>query len=213
MIIKDLSQTYANGMPRAATIPEPSFERLKSVERDGISVTQLSVATHIGTHLDAPSHVIAEGKTIDQIPLDMLVGPAAVVSVKKPGGEKITAQDLVDAGPNISPGDALLLHTGWGSKFGADDYHEHPYLAEDAAQWIVDNRLRLVGVDTITTELPGHMRQPEFDFPIHHILLGSGVLIIEHLFLEEVIGQRFNLVVGSLKIADADGAPARVFAL
>jgi kynurenine formamidase len=213
MIIKDLSQTYANGMPKAATIPEPSFSRLMSVERDGISVTQLSVATHVGTHLDAPSHVIAGGKTIDQIPLDTLVGPAVVVSVKKPGGEKITAQDLLDAGANGSPGDALLIHTGWGSKFGTEDYHEHPYLAEDAAQWIVDNQLRLVGVDTITPELPGHLRQPGFDFPIHHILLGSGVLIIEHLFLEEVIGQRFDLFVGSLKIADADGSPTRVLAV
>ena len=213
MIIKDLSQTYDNGMPSASTIPEPSFKQVKSVEHDGISVTQLSVATHVGTHLDAPSHVIAGGKTIDQISTDVLFGPATVVSVEKSGGEEITAHDLIEAGVDGSAGDALLIRTGWGGKFGAEGYHNHPCLDQDAARWIVDQRFRLLGVDTITPELPGHLREPGFDFPIHHILLGSGVLIIEHLFLEEVVGQRFDLFVGSLKIADADGAPARVIAV
>ena len=213
MMIKDLSQTFENGMPHASTIPTPSFRQVKTVERDGFSVMQLSVATHVGTHIDAPSHLIEGGQSIDRIPLDMLFGPAVVVSVEKVGGEEITAQDLIEAGGDGSAGDALLIRTGWGRKFGTDDYHNHPSLAEDAAQWIVDRRFRLVGVDTITPELPGYLREPGFDFPIHHILLGSGVLIIEHLFLEEVVGQRFDLFVGSLKIADADGAPARVFAV
>ena len=213
VIIRDLSQTYDNGMPHAPTIPEPSFRQVMSVERDGVSVTQLSVATHVGTHLDAPSHLIEGGKTIDQISPDVLIGPATTVSVEKPGGEEITAQDLIEAGGTGSPGDALLVRTGWGGKFGTEAYHEHPYLSEDAAQWIVDQQFRLVGVDTITPELPGHLRPAEFNFPIHHILLGDGVLIIEHLFLEEVIGQQFDLFVGSLKIANADGAPARVFAV
>lgn len=213
MMIKDLSQTYDNGMPSAPSIPEPSFRQVKSVERDGHSLTQLSVSTHVGTHLDAPSHVISGGTTIDQISPAVLVGPATVISVEKSGGEEITAKDLIEAGADGSPGDALLIRTGWGSKFGTEDYHEHPCLSEDAARWIVDRRFRLVGVDTTTPELPGHLRPEGFDLPIHHILLGGGVLIIEHLFLEEVVGQSFDLFVGPLKIANADGSPARVFAV
>jgi arylformamidase len=210
MMIKDLSQTYDNGMPSAPTIPTPSFKRVKTVECDAVSVTQLSIATHVGTHLDAPSHVIEGGKSIDQIPLSTLFGPAVAVSVEKAGGEAITAQDLEQAGVEGAPGDALLICTGWGGKFNTDEYHNHPHLSEDAAQWIVERQFRLIGIDTITPELPGHLRPSDFTFPIHHILLGSGVLIVEHLFLEEVIGERFNLFVGSLKIANADGAPARV---
>ena len=213
MIILDLSQSFANGMPHASTIPPPSFKQVKSIERDGLSVTQLSVATHIGTHLDAPSHFIEGGGTIDRVPLDTLVGPAMVVSVERSGGEEVTAEDLRSFEPWVSPGDALLLRTGWGNKFGTDEYLRHPYLSEDAAEWILERGFRLVGLDTVTPDMPGHLRPEGFDFPVHHLLLGNGVLIAENLFLEEVVGRRFTLIVGSLKIAGGDGAPARVLAV
>lgn len=213
MIIKDLSQCFGNGMPHASTIPAPSFRQVKSIERDGLSVTQLSVATHIGTHLDAPSHFIEGGGTIDRVPLDTLVGPAVVVSVDKSGGEEVTAQDLGGVEPEVSPGDALLLRTGWGNKFGTDEYLHHPYLSEDAAEWILDHGFRLVGLDTVTPDMPGHLRPEGFNFPVHHLLLGNDVLIAENLFLEGVVGRRLTLIVGSLKITGGDGAPARVLAV
>ena len=213
MKIRDLSQTYANGMPHAQTIPEPHFEQVKSVEQDGYSVTQLSVATHIGTHIDAPSHLIENGQTIEEVSLDTLVGPAVVISVDKDPGQQITAEDLDSAVGENSPGDALLIRTGWGEKFGDEGYEDHPYLSEDAARWIVDRGFRLVGLDVTTPDAPGHLRTEDFDFQVHHILLGSGVLIVEHLYLEEVVGERFQLLVGALKVEDADGAPARVLAI
>lgn len=213
MRVRDLSQTYANGMPHAQTIPEPCFEQVKSVERDGYSVTQLSVATHIGTHMDAPSHLIEGGQTIEDVSLGMLVGPALAVSVDAGPDEEITAGDLERAVGESSPGDALLIRTGWGRKFGDEDYGSHPYLSEDAARWIVDRGFRLVGLDITTPDPPGHLRTEDFDFQVHHILLGNGVLIVEHLYLEEVIGAKFQLVVGALKVEHADGAPARVLAL
>lgn len=213
MRIRDLSQTYANGMPHAETIPAPCFEQVKSVERDGYSVTQLSVATHIGTHIDAPSHLIEDGQTVENISLETLVGPAVAVSVDKGPGEEITAEDLEGRGVESSPGDALLVRTGWGRKFGDKDYGDHPYLSEDAARWIVDREFRLVGLDVTTPDAPGHVRTEDFDFQVHRILLGNGVLIIEHLYLEEVVGEKFELFVGSLKVEDGDGAPARVLAI
>ena len=217
MKVRDLSQTYANGMPHAQTIPAPCFEQVKSVERDGYSVTQLSVATHIGTHIDAPSHLIEGGQTVEDISLDMLVGPAFTVSIDRGPGEEITDQDLentvAENAVDSSPGDALLIQTGWGEKFGDEDYGNHPYLSEDAARWIVDRDFRLVGLDITTPDMPGHLRTEDFDFQVHRILLGSGVLIVEHLYLEEVVGERFELIVGSLKIEVGDGAPARVLAL
>lgn len=213
MKIRDLSQTYANGMPHAQTIPAPCFEQVKSVERDGYSVTQLSVATHIGTHIDAPSHLIEGGQTVEDVPLNTLVGPALAVSVDRGPGEEITAKDLEDAVAESSAGDALLIRTGWGEKFGDEDYGDHPYLSKDAARWIVDRDFRLVGLDFTTPDMPGHLRTADFDFQVHRVLLGSGVLIVEHLYLEEVVGERFELVIGSLKVEAGDGAPARVLAL
>ena len=213
MKIRDLSQTYANGMPHAQTIPAPCFEQVKSVEHDGYSVTQLSVATHIGTHIDAPSHLIEGGQTVEDIPLDTLVGPALAVSIDKGPDKEITAGDFEDIVSGSSPGDALLIRTGWGEKFGDEDYGNHPYLSKDAARWIVDRGVRLVGLDVTTPDAPGHLRTEDFDFQVHRILLGSGILIVEHLYLEEVVGERFELVIGSLKVEAGDGAPARVLAL
>lgn len=214
MIVKDLSQTYANGMPHAPTIPPPTIRQVKSVENDGYSVTELSVATHVGTHIDAPSHLLADGSTIDQLPAEALIRPAVVASIEKPGAEEIDVSDLeASEAASANPGDALLVRTGWGAKFGTPEYKEHPYLSEAAARWIVDRGFDLIGFDLITPEVPGHLRPADFDFPVHKILLGEGVLIMEHLFLEEVAGQRVELFVGALKVAGGDGAPARVLAV
>lgn len=212
--VKDLSQTYENGMPHAPTIPAPAIRQVKSVESDGYSVTELSVATHVGTHIDAPSHLLADGSTIDALPPEALIRPAVVASLPVDGPREIDAADLdaSEAG-TASPGDALLVRTGWGAKFGTPGYRDHPYLTEAAARWIVDRGFDLVGFDLTTPEVPGHLRPEGFDFPIHKILLGNGVLIMEHLFLEEVAGQRVELFVGALKVAGGDGAPARVLAV
>ena len=213
MIVKDLSQTYANGMPHAPTIPAPAIRQVKSVENDGYSVTELSVATHIGTHIDAPSHLLADGSTMDEIPPGTLIRPATVASVEKDGPQQISAADLEAAASAAKPGDALLVRTGWGAKFGTPGYREHPYLSEEAARWISGRGFDLVGFDLTTPEVPGHLRPEGFDFPVHKILLGAGVLIMEHLYLEEVADQRVELFVGALKVAGGDGAPARVLAV
>lgn len=214
MIVKDLSQAYANGMPHAPTIPPPTIRQVKSVESDGYSVTELSVATHIGTHIDAPSHLLADGSTIDEVVPEALIRPAIVASLERNGPGEISASDLeASAASTSSPGDALLVRTGWGAKFGTPEYRDHPHLSEEAARWIVDRGFGLVGFDLTTPEVPGHLRSKGFDFPVHKILLGNSVLIMEHLFLEEVAGARIELFIGALKVTGGDGAPARVLAV
>lgn len=213
MIVRDLSQTYANGMPHAPTIPPPAFRQVKSVESDGYSVTELAVATHIGTHIDAPSHLLVDGSTVDEIPPEALIRPALVASLHKDAPDEIQAGELAEAASAAQPGDALLVRTGWGARFGGPDYADHPYLSEDAARWIVDRGFGLVGFDLTTPEVSGHRRPHGFDFPVHKILLGGNTLIMEHLFLEEVAGERIELFVGALKVRGGDGAPARVLAV
>jgi len=71
----------------------------------------------------------------------------------------------------------------------------------------------MVGVDTPSPEIPQRLRSPVYDFPIHHILLGNGVLIIEHLRLGAAAGHRAQIMALPIKIQGCDGAPARVVAL
>src|SRR5918994_1284362 len=71
--------------------PEVRIEPVASVDADGYAVSRLYLSTHTGTHLDPPAHFIAGGLTVDQAPLDLLVGPARVVAVEHPGAITVAA--------------------------------------------------------------------------------------------------------------------------
>ena len=209
--IADLSQPLYEGMPHATTIPAPRFETVRTMHDHGLRCMQLTLPTHCGTHLDAPSHFITDGGTLDDVAASSLIGPAVCVEVDVPAGEQITVADLRSAA-NIAPGSALLVRTGWDERYGQEDYGHHPYLAVAAAQWIAAAGVRLVGVDTVTPEMPGKLRPAGYPCPVHTTLLGAGVLIVENLDLRPVAGRSCTLFVGALRVRGADGAPARVLA-
>ena len=211
--VLDISHPFRNGMARGSTIPAPSFTQIRSLERDGISVTDIHVASHVGTHMDAPAHFVLGGATIDAIPESVLVGPAVALDLGAAGAREITAADLAGAGGDVRPGDAVLIHTGWGERYADESYEQHPWLSVDAAQWLLDARARLVGVDTMTPDLPLNRRPPGFDWPVHQVLLGAEVYIVENLRLAAVAGRRFTVFLGALNVAGSDGAPVRALAL
>jgi arylformamidase len=211
--VADLTQELFNGMSHAASLPSPAFRTLYTVEEHGLRVTEMTLVTHMGTHLDAPSHFIPDGATIERLPISTLLGPAVCVPVHNAPNEPVSRDQLEAACHQARAGDALLIRTGWDDRYGSDDYLDHPYLSDEAARWIVERGFRLVGVDTPTPDLPGPLREPGFPFPVHKILLGAGVLILENLVLREVVGQRFSLFIGALRVRGGDGAPARVLAI
>ena len=212
MGLVDLSRTIYPSMPRIPILPEVEFLPVRRIA-DGhpLNVSELRIATHAGTHVDAPWHFVPGGKTIDEIPLDRLSGTAVVVPVSRRGGEAVPASDLEGAG--IEEDDIVFLHTGWGDKFESDEYNDHPYLSDEAARWLVDHRVKMVGLDTITVDMPTAVRPQGFAFPVHHILLENEVLIIENLTnLEKVVGQRVRAYAFPLKIQGGDAGQARVVA-
>ena len=194
--VVDLSQPLYEGMPHATTIPEPRFESVRTMHDHGLRCMQLTLPTHCGTHLDAPSHFIQDGRTLDAVAVQSLIGPALCVEVNVPANTAITPHDLRAAG-ELAPGTALLIRTGWDALYGADGYMHHPYLSVEAAEWIVAAKARLVGIDVVTPELPGHLRPPGYPCPVHMTLLGAGVLILENLDLRPVAGSACNLFVVS----------------
>ncbi len=210
----DLTRTIYAGMPRIPILPEVEFRPLFRFELGHpLNISELKLATHAGTHVDAPYHFVPEGTTIDQVPLDQLCGPAVVVPIKRAGGEPIPAADLEASPVSIQSGDIVLLYTGWDAKFQDPEYSHHPYLSEEAAHWLVQRRAKMVGLDCITVDMPTPMRPPGFKFPVHHILLENGVLIIENLTnLGRVAGRRVQLYAFPLSIQGSDAAQARVVA-
>ncbi len=211
---RDLSQDLFAGMPYPQYFPPPSFARvLELKEPTTPQVTQLTLCTHMGTHVDAPSHFIRGGPDIDDLPLERFIVPGVVWAVSKQPLAPIVVRDLEALTPRLRRGDALFLFTGWGDKWGAPEYNEHPYLAAEVGAWLVEQGVTMLGMDVVTPDLPVVARAPGYDFPVHHTLLRHGTLIIENLTnLSPLAGGRVEIIAAPLKIRHADGAPARVIA-
>jgi len=110
----------------------------------------------------------------------------------------------------VRSGDIVVLETGWWRHFGTERYARHPSLSVEVAEWLVSREVAMVAVDTGTPDLPVPLRPPNFRWPVHHVLLGAGVLIAEHLTnLATLSGLRVELLLAPLNIRGADGAPVR----
>ncbi len=127
-------------------------------------------------------------------------------------GKVLGLDDLESAlgGREIKDGDKVLLHTGWEDHWGSDDYiNSHSGLGKDAAKFLVKKGVDLVGIDTPNLDHPDAS-----DFPAHHTLLGSQVLIVENLCnLGSIGGKRFTFIALPLKIKEGTGSPIRAIAL
>lgn len=126
---------------------------------------------------------------------------------------RVEASDLQRAGEHVRAGDWVLLRTGFWSHY--DDpaaYRRHPYLADDAARWLVERAVRGIVLDTLSPDAPHHLRGEDFPFPVHHALLGAGVLIVENAALGPLDVPRCVLGVYPLLVRGGDGAQARVVA-
>jgi kynurenine formamidase len=210
----DLAHDYHAAMTTQPLIGPPCIENVAAVGDGPFNLQRLVLGTHLGTHVDAPLHFIKGGRTIDTYDLAELGGPAAVLPLAVGASRPITVRDLEAPGVAVERGDIVLLATGWDRRFSTPEYHTHPYLSDEAAAWLVERRVRMVGVDFFSADLPVPLRPPGFDWPVHHRLLGAGVLIAENLAnVRPLAGRRLTVGAFPLKIRGGDGAPARIFAL
>lgn len=207
--ILDLTHPLAPGMPFYPGTEPPTFSRAFTVEAHGFAEQRLTLLTHTGTHLDAPAHMLAGGATLDRFPAGHFLGRAAVVEASGAAAGRIARDDLAAQLPDLDSLQYVLLHTGWASRWGRDDYDEgFPVLDEDAARWLAAGGLRGVGIDAVSVDAAG-----SDSFPVHRILLGGGLVIVENLTgLGPLAGLRLQFCCLPLRIAGADGSPARAIA-
>ena len=166
---------------------------------DGVCrITEIHMASHTGTHIDAPSHYLRTGATVDQIPLSNLRGPVQVIDCRS-AGEEISATFLRTKKLSC---DRVFLRTAFSEEsVFRDDY---PHLSPDAIEYLIENRCRCVGIDSPSVEAFGS------DGRLHQTLLGAGTLIIELLDLSPAKEGLYSMIALPLPIAGCDGAPARV---
>jgi len=202
--IIDLSPTISPELPVWPGDPSVRFTRLASLEDgDAFTLTDLAMSAHTGTHVDAPAHYLRGGAGVDAMSLHALVGPALVVDVGAAG--MITAEAL--EGLNIPSGTERLLFRTQNSAralMASRKFHtDFVALSACGARWLVQRRVRLVGMDYYSVA-------PYDDLaPTHRILLRAGVVIVEGLNMMTVEPGAYQFVCLPLKLADADGAPAR----
>jgi arylformamidase len=168
---------------------------------DRATVSELTINSHTGTHVDSPSHFIEGGLTIDEIPFQSIVGPSRVFDLDVP--EKI---DYAEIEPlDLQKGEIVLFKTRNSTLWKVRDFRkDYVFLTKDAARYLAEKEVRAVGVDYIIPEA-----MDDLERPVHHILLGNNIVLIEGLNLEGVPQGRYLLICLPLKIAGGDAAPAR----
>jgi len=183
---------------------DPVFTRtiLARIAADGsgYNLSSLAMSAHSGTHIDAPAHFIANGRTIDQISAERWVSPAVVIDLPAEGN--IAVAQL--RGHDIRSGDAVLLRAN-AERAGDADADDFSSLTQEAADFLAAKNINFVGIDALSIE-PYH----DPDFPVHKKLLGSDILIVEGLRLAHVPPGRYTVIAAPLHISGGDGAPARV---
>jgi arylformamidase len=208
MRIHDISISISSTMPTYPGDPAVSIEPVLQIAKgDNASVSRLSFGDHSGTHLDPPVHFIPGGKTVDQLDSNVLYGPARVVDMTRVE-KAITADDLQRARiPKRAT--RVLCKTRNSELWGRADFQkDFVAFAWDAAQWIVDRGIRLVGIDYLSAESFG-ASEPK----THRILLSAGIIIVEGLDLRNIFPGNYTLVCLPLKIKDGDGGPVRAVLL
>lgn len=208
----DLTHPLSDSIPVAPILPGVRFDPVMSLADGKPNVLMCSMPSHSGTHVDAPRHFIADGMTIDDVPLDWLVGTASGINFELAERQEITGAMLAGAADHVRGGDRLLIRTGFTTRYWTPEYVEHPYFTEDAADWMVERGIRLLGIDMLTPDKPHSLRDAEFGFPVHHTLLGNNVIIVENLRFDDPLPERFDVSILPLPIVAGDGAPARAFA-
>jgi kynurenine formamidase len=209
MRIVDLSRLISTDTKVFPNSLPPSFIDWTKIDVHGYDSEMVFLSTHTGTHMDAPSHFLKNVSSIDQIDVDRLVCNALIVRVDKHTDEYITLEDVRRVPDDIS-NQAIIFSTGWEHEITREDFFSHnPGLSSELAQYLVEHKINAVGIDS-----PSVDGGSAHDFPVHKILLSSGIIVIENLCnLNKIPQERFILIVAPLKLKNASGSPIRAIAI
>ncbi|MDX2443553.1 MAG: cyclase family protein [Bacteroidales bacterium] len=208
MKIFDLSHLINNETTIYPGSVKPSIKITGDIIENGYSEHELTLGTHTGTHVDAPSHMILNGKSLDQLPFQKYIGKAIVIPCK--GRKEIDVTYLETFKEKISQVNYILFYTGWDKNWKSSDYlGDYPTLTPEATQWLTDFNLDGLGFDVISVD------KVKVTYQInHHTLLKHEILIIENLTqLDQLPSDIFTFQCIPLKIENADGSPIRAIAI
>jgi kynurenine formamidase len=208
----------------------PSFQNVQMFASHGCRHALVTMSLHFATHMDAPWHMVEDGKRLDQIDIRELCGEAVVADVSaKYGPEKavsqaVTKDDLESAlraaELDVRAGDAVVVYTGWAKWYRekpSSYYAGYCTLGYDACRWLIDRKIRLVALDVPDLDLPDSYAKTPFEPRNHRAVLGAGIYVIENVGgeIEKLLNKRVELIPAPMKIGGeyASGAPVRLLAM
>jgi arylformamidase len=204
MKIYDITVPLSANLPVYPGDPQIAIDRTSKLENGDIAnVSRLSMSSHTGTHVDPPSHFFSGARTLDNLALEVLIGPARVVDV----GNVDCINQSVIGHCQLEGATRVLFKTKNSKLWSSRNDFDRSFVALDhlAARELVQRGIKLVGIDYLSIE------KFNFDVPRTHFeLLGADVIVVEGLDLSEVPPGDYELICLPLKIEDGDGAPARV---
>jgi len=204
----DVTIPLKNGMVVWPNDIKVEIERRHSIERgDMANNSAIHFGVHTGTHMDAPLHFIATGKSIDQLPFDTAIGLARVIEIN----DKVSIKTEELKRHNIKQGERILFKTVNSHRcWETDDFvKDFVYITGKAAQFLVDAGVILIGVDYLSVGSPLDPERAK-SLDTHQILLGAGLWLIEGMNLSSTSPGNYNLICLPLRLMDTEGSPARV---
>jgi len=236
--IYDLAQPFGPGITYVwPYFPDVKWYRVGYFGQHGLATWMVDNLTfHTSSHIDAPYHDLEDGPTIDKMPLSTYFGEAVILNIPKNELEKITAEDLEKAKPEIKEGDIVIIVTGWYKKFSTEETYmvKHPGLVPEAADWLVKKKVKAVAVDFGSVDHPYQTALAEIrkdimpikitsmeefrkQYPflyVHKTLLKNRIGVIEYIGgqVGEILGRRIMFVAIPLKIVGGDASLVRPIA-
>lgn len=206
MKIVDLSHKIEEDMSLYFGTEKPNLKEMASIDKYGYRESKISFFSHIGTHIDFPSHIIEDGKSLENFEIESFYGNGVVIDCRNSsktlriGMEYVSKIKLF-----IEKVDFIIFYTGWDKKWKTEEYQIYPEIEEELAIWLSELNLKGIGIDTLSIESGENKK-----FPIHRKLLEKDVIIIENLNnLEDLVNKIFELTIFPVYLPKAEGIPIR----
>ena len=209
-MIYDLSRPFETDMSFPKSVGPFEEKKYFTHAEKGIQVTVFTSSTHTGTHIDFPIHFIDHAKTMDDYSVEYFIGRCVVVYVPKDSYEVITVDDVLKNNFEIKEGDIVFFNQGRGKYWKTLEYFEFASISEELANWLVEKKVKIVGMDCSSVDIANSQRTKDYKGIIHDILLSNEILIIEDLNFTEIPADIYKTYCLPLKLAKGDGGPIRV---
>ncbi|MBP9695383.1 MAG: cyclase family protein [Candidatus Magasanikbacteria bacterium] len=198
----DLTHKFTDSMPSYPGDPRPILQQITLISEDGVNDHSLKTTMHIGTHIDAPAHMISNGKLISDYPIEKFFGKAIFIDAR---GQMTIGPEILPK-EKIKAGNVVILYTGWDKKFGNHEYFgDHPIVNNEFADTLIE-----LGISILCIDFPSPDKKP---YPIHQKLLRHDILIAENATnLELLIEQKKIEIIALPLYIEADASPCRIVA-